>query len=77
MESVLLLIVAVAVLAYYGVMASLEEAAEMANKEVKQLSRQHKVSIIKRTAELEVDISEEVITKASEVLAKLNAMKDL
>lgn len=77
METVILVIVVVGILAYYGFMASLEKGAEMANREVNHLDDVHMVAITKRTASMEADISDEILTKATAVKAKLAEMRKL
>ena len=77
METVILLIVVVGILAYYGFMSSLEKLAEMGNREVSHLDDLHMVAVTRRTADMSTDISNEVITKAQEVKAKLAEMRKL
>lgn len=77
MDMVLIILVVVAVLAYYGFMRSVETGARMANSEVEHLADVHQVSLIERTARLEEKISNEKIDKAIEVKSKIKAMKSL
>jgi hypothetical protein len=75
MELVVLLVVVVCILAYYGFMKSLETGAGMANKEVDYLSDVHMVSIAERTAKLGDRINDETVTKAAEVKARLTLLR--
>jgi hypothetical protein len=75
MDLVILVVVVVSILAYYGFMRSLESGAEMANKEVDYLSDVHMVSIAERTAKLGDRISDETVTKANEVKARLAVLR--
>lgn len=75
MELVIILVIAIAVLAYYGFTKSLEQGASMATREMSHLQDVHDVSLIERTAKLNERISEETINKATEVRAKLEAMR--
>ena len=75
MELVPVILIVLAVLAYYGFMKSLETGANMANREVEHLDDVHMVSMIERTAKLDDKISDEAITKAESVKAKLKAMR--
>tara|TARA_R110000744_G_scaffold178996_1_gene298006 strand:- start:301 stop:537 length:237 start_codon:yes stop_codon:yes gene_type:complete len=77
METVILLVVVVGILAYYGFMASLEKLAEMGNREVSHLDDLHMVTVTRRTSEMSTDISDETIAKAQEVKAKLAEMRKL
>ena len=77
MELIGLIIVVVAILAYYGFMSSLEKLAEMGNREVSHLDDLHMVQVTRRTADMSTDISDETITKAQEVKAKLAEMRKL
>lgn len=74
MEIVAIIIVIVAVLAYYGFMRSAETIANIGNREVQHLSDVHTVSIIERTAALDSRISEDTAAKAAAVKAKIKAM---
>lgn len=75
MELVLVIIIAICILAYYGFMKSLETGANIANREVQHLDDVHMVSMIERTAKLDDKISDENIDKAEAVKAKLKAMR--
>lgn len=75
MEMVVMVILVIGILAYYGFMKSLETGASMANREVEHLDDLHMVSMIERTAKMSDKISDENITKAEEVKAKLKAMR--
>ncbi len=75
MDLVILVVVVVSILAYYGFMRSLESGAEMANKEVDYQSDVHMVSIAERTAKLGDRINDDVVTKASEVKARLAILR--
>ena len=75
MELIILVVIALAVLAYYGFLASLEKGAIMANREVDHLDDVHMVSMVSRTAKLADKISDENIKKAAEVKSKLEAMR--
>lgn len=75
MELVLIIVIAIAVLAYYGFMQSLEVGANMANREVKHLDDVHMVSMVERTAKLDEKIDDATIAKAAAVKAKLAAMR--
>jgi len=75
METILLLVLVIAVLAYYGFMQSLEVGAGMANREVKHLDDVHLVAITERTAKLADKINDEAVSKAEEVKAKLKIMR--
>lgn len=74
MEIIILLIVVVAILAYYGFMKSAETLAVIGNREVSHLDRQHKVSIIERTAKLNDRVNEDTITSVAAMKAKLDAL---
>ena len=74
MELIILVIVVVGILAYYGFMKSAESLAEIANREVSHLDRQHKVSIIERTHKLNGSVSEQMVSEVAELQAKLNAL---
>ena len=75
MDTVILVIIVVGLLAYYGFMASLEKAAQMANREVNHLDDVHLVAITTRTAKLHEKIDDKVIAEAEEVKAKLAVMR--
>jgi uncharacterized protein YbbC (DUF1343 family) len=77
MEMVVMVLVVVAILAYYGFMKSVETGADMANKEVEHLADAHMVSLVERTAQLNSKISDSTIAEAQEVKAKLKAMRGL
>ncbi len=76
MENVYLIIVVVAILAYYGFMRSVEVAANMANDEIQHSSNVHAVSIIARTARLDDKLSDADVMKAVAVKAKIKAMRE-
>lgn len=76
MELIVLIVVVIMVLAYYGFMKSVETGAAIANKEVQLLEDIHSVSVIERTAALDSRISEETAAKAAEVRAKIKALKE-
>lgn len=75
METVILVVIVVSILAYYGFMASLEKAAQMANREVNHLDDVHLVAITERTAKLAEKINDDAVAKAEEVKAKLAIMR--
>lgn len=75
MELVIIIVIALCVLAYYGFMGSLEIGANIANREVMHLDDVHMVSMIERTAKLDDKISDANIEKAAAVKAKLAAMR--
>lgn len=75
METILLVVIALAVLAYYGFTGSLEIGAKMANREVEHLDDVHMASMATRTAKMADKLDDDVITKATEVKAKLAAMR--
>lgn len=74
MELVALIIVIVAIAAYYGFMQSAEVVAKIATREVSHLDRQHKVSIIERTSKLNEAVSEDKVAQVAELQAKLDAL---
>jgi hypothetical protein len=76
METVYLVIVVVAILAYYGFMRSAETAAQMANDEIQHGADVHAVSIINRTARLDDKLTELNVVKAAAVKAKIKAMRE-
>lgn len=75
MDLVLIILVVVAILAYYGFMRSVETAAQMGNAEVEHLADVHMVSLAERTAKLNEKINDSVIKDAAEAKAKLAAMR--
>lgn len=75
MEIVILVLVVVAILAYYGFMRSVETGAAMANAEVEHLADVHMVSLVERTARLNEKINDKTIESAAEVKAKLASMR--
>jgi hypothetical protein len=75
MEIILLVVIGIAVLAYYGFMGSLETGAKMANREVEHLDDVHMASMVARTAKMADKISDDDIKKAEEVKAKLAVMR--
>lgn len=75
METIILVVLIVVILAYYGFMRSAETAANMANTEVEHLADVHMVGLIERTAKLDSKLSEKTIAEASAVRAKLAAMR--
>lgn len=76
MDLVLVILVAVAILAYYGFMRSVETGARIANAEVEHMSDVHQVSLVERTAKLNDRISEQTMSKAIEAKARIQAMRD-
>lgn len=74
MELVIIIVVSVAILAYYGFMQSAEVVAKMATREVSHLDRQHKVSVIDRMADLDQNLSEEKVARVAAMQAKLDAI---
>lgn len=72
---VLLAVLFFAVLAYYGFMSSLEVGAKMANREVKHLDDVHMASMVARTVKIANKLSDEDVTKAKEVKAKLATLR--
>lgn len=76
METVILLVVVVAILAYYGFTSSLEKLANMATREVDHLQDHHDVSLAVRTAKLGGKLNDDVVNKATEAKAKLKALRD-
>ena len=74
MELAIIIVVSVAILAYYGFMQSAELVAKMATREVSHLDRQHKVSVIDRMATLDKSLSEEKIASVAAMQAKLDAL---
>lgn len=77
MEFIAVILVVVGILAYYGFMKSFETGADMANQEIEHLADVHMVSLVERTAKLNSKINDATITEASEVKAKLKAMRGL
>ena len=77
MEIVAIILVVVAILAYYGFMKSVETGADMANAEVQHLADVHMVSLAERTAKLNDKINDQVLADATEAKAKLKAMRGL
>lgn len=75
METILLVVLIIGVLAYYGFMHSLEVGAKMANREVSHLDDVHMVALIERTARLNDKIDDTALKNAEEVKAKLAAMR--
>lgn len=75
METIILVVIAIVVLAYYGFTGSLEKGAKIANDEVDHLADVHAVSLIQRTAKLDAKINDETIAKATAVKAKIAAMR--
>lgn len=75
MELVLILVIVIVVLAYYGFTKSLERGANMANKEMEHLEDVHEVSLVERTAKLDDRIDDATIEKALAVKAKIAAMR--
>lgn len=76
METAILIIVIVAILAYYGFMRSFETGANMANDEIQHAADVHAVSIINRTARLADKLSDANVAKAAAVKAKIKAMRE-
>jgi hypothetical protein len=74
MEIAAIIIIIVAIAAYYGFMQSAEVVAKIATREVSHLDRQHKVSVIERTAKLDEDLSEDQVTRVAALQAKLDAL---
>jgi hypothetical protein len=74
MELAIIIVVIVAIAAYYGFMQSAEVVAKIATREVSHLDRQHKVSVIERTAKLDEDLSEDQVTRVAALQAKLDAL---
>jgi hypothetical protein len=77
MDLAIIIVVVVAILAYYGFMRSVETLSKMGNDEVEHLSDVHYVALIERTSRLNAKISDAVITEATEVKAKLAEMRNL
>lgn len=77
MELIILAVLALAILAYYGFLGSLETGAKMANREVEHLDDVHMVSMVTRTAKLDDKIDDATIEKATAVKAKLAAMRGM
>ena len=77
MDIVILILVVVGILAYYGFMRSVETGAQMANNEVQHMADVHMVSLVERTARLNSRISDRTVTEAQEVKAKLAAMRGI
>lgn len=75
MELVIMILVAVAILAYYGFMKSVETAAGMANREVSHLEDQHLISILERKAKLGSRINDDTVKAATEADALLATLK--
>lgn len=74
MELAIIIVVIVAIAAYYGFMQSAEVVAKIATREVSHLDRQHKVSVIERTVKLDDSVSEESVAKVAALQAKLDAL---
>jgi hypothetical protein len=74
MEIAAIIIIIVAIAAYYGFMQSAEVVAKIATREVSHLDRQHKVSVIERTAKLDENLSEDQVTRVAALQAKLDAL---
>lgn len=77
MEMVILVVIGLAVAAYYGFTSSLEKGAKIATDEVEHLADVHQVSIIQRTAKLEAKIDDATVAKASAVKAKIAALREV
>lgn len=77
MELIIIVVLGLCLLAYYGFLSSLETGAKMANREVEHLDDVHMVSMVTRTAKLDDKIDEKTIEKATAVKAKLAAMRGL
>lgn len=71
MEMVILVVIVLAVAAYYGFTKSLETGANIANREVEHLDNMHKVAIVTRTAKMADKIDEDTVEKAAAVKAKM------
>ena len=76
METVLLVIVVVGILAYYGFMRSFEVGARIANDEVTHMDDVHQVSLIERTAKLNSRINDKTLKDALEAKARIKAMRE-
>jgi hypothetical protein len=76
METVILVVLIIGVLAYYGFMRSVETGAKMANTEVEHLADVHMVALIERTSRLDDKINDKTLEKATSVKAKLKAMRE-
>lgn len=76
METVVLLVVVVGILAFYGFMDSFAKGARIANKEVDHLVDVHDISIEERTSKLLSRISDNTMRDAAEVRAKLKIMRN-
>lgn len=77
MDLAIIIIIVIAVLAYYGFMRSVETGAKMANAEVEHLADVHYVALIERTSRLDAKINDKTIEQATSVKAKLKTMRDL
>lgn len=75
MEIVIILVIGLCILAYYGFLKSLETGANIANREVTHLDDVHMVSMVTRTAKLDEKIDDKTIEKATAVKAKLALMR--
>ena len=77
METVLILIIVLAVLAYYGVLKSIETGANIANREIELLDTQHRVSVHERTAKLSKRVSEETIMESMKLQSLISSLDSL
>ncbi|AGM46969.1 hypothetical protein BZG00_15335 [Salinivibrio kushneri] len=74
MDLAIIIIIVVAIAAYYGFMQSAEVVAKIATREVNHLDRQHKVSVVERTAKLDESVTDEQVEKVAALQAKLDAL---
>lgn len=74
MEIIFIVVFVVGVLAYYGVMRSVEIAAGIGEREVRHRDRQHKVAIMTRTQELNKDVSEAKLKATKKLIEDLDSL---
>lgn len=76
METVILVIVILAVLIYYGLAKLLDKVARIGDRELDYLDEQHEAAIINRKAKHAEKLTDENVAKAVEFSAKLAAIRN-
>lgn len=76
METVIIVLVLLAVAIYYGLAKLLDKVARIGDRELDYLDEQHEAAIINRKAKGAEKLTDENIAKATEFSAKLKAMRD-
>lgn len=74
METVLIVVVILAVLIYYGLAKLLDKVARIGDRELDYLDEQHQAAIINRKARGATKLTDENVKKATEFSAKLKAI---